>query len=256
MPSWDSTEYLRFSSERTQPAIDLAARIGLAAPRRIVDLGCGPGNSTTVLARRWPAAALVGLDSSPAMIAAAQKAYPQQTWLPADIATWTAPAPFDLVFSNAALQWVPEHARLIPRLFAQVATGGAFAFQVPANFDAPPHRLMREIGGAAEWRCYFDQPPREWHAHAPEYYYDLLAPFATRLDLWTTDYVHIFDSVDGIVAWYRGTGLRPWLDALPDEPARLRFLADYRAALTPHFLPRLDGKVLFPFKRLFVVAYR
>lgn len=256
MPSWDSTEYLKFSSERTQPAIDLAARIGLAAPRRVVDLGCGPGNSAAVLARRWPAAALVGLDSSPAMIAAAQKEYPEQNWFIADIAQWIAPAPFDLVFSNAALQWVPDHASLIPHLFAQVAPGGAFAFQVPANFDAPPHRLMRELGATPEWRGYFDPPPREWHAQPPEFYYDLLAPHATHLELWTTDYLHILDGVDGIVAWYRGTGLRPWLDALPDESARTRFLAAYRTALAPHFPPRPDGKVLFPFKRLFVVAYR
>jgi len=256
MPSWDSTEYLRFSSERTQPAIDLVARIGLAAPRRIVDLGCGPGNSTVVLARRWPAAALVGLDSSSSMIAAAQKAYPAQTWLAADIATWTAPAPFDLVFSNAALQWVPDHARLIPQLFAQVAAGGAFAFQVPANFEAPPHRLMREVGASPAWRAHFQPPPREWHAHAPEFYYDLLAPLASRVELWTTDYVHILDGVDGIVGWYRGTGLRPWLDALPDDSTREHFLADYRSALAPYFPPQPDGKVLFPFKRLFVVAYR
>jgi trans-aconitate 2-methyltransferase len=256
MPSWDSTEYLKFSSERTQPAIDLAARIALAAPRRIIDLGCGPGNSTAVVARRWPGAALVGLDSSPAMIAAAQKDYPEHAWLQGDIATWTTPTPFDLVFSNAALQWVPDHARTIPQLFAQVAPGGAFAFQVPANFDAAPHRLMRELGGSTAWRAHFAPPPREWHVYPPEYYYDLLAPHAARLELWTTDYVHILDGVDGIVIWYRGTGLRPWLDALPDDGTRARFLAEYRAALAPHFPPQPDGKVLFPFRRLFVIAYR
>ena len=256
MPTWDSTQYLKFSAERTQPAVDLAARIALAAPRRIIDLGCGPGNSTAVLARRWPGAALAGLDSSPAMIAAAQKDFPSQTWLAGDIATWIAPAPFDLVFSNAALQWVPDHARVLPHLLAQIAPGGALAFQIPANFDAPPHRLMRELGASPAWRPHFDPPPREWHAHPPELYYDALAPHAARVELWTTDYIHILDGIDGIVAWYRGTGLRPWLDALSDDATRARFLADYRAALAPHFAPRPDGRVLFPFHRLFVIAYR
>lgn len=256
MPSWDTTQYLKFASERTQPSIDLAARIALASPRRVIDLGCGPGNSTDILARRWPGAVLAGLDSSAAMIAAAAKDYPQRTWLTGDIATWTAPGEYDVVFSNAALQWVPDHPRVLPHLFAQVAPGGVFAFQVPANFDAPPHRLMRELGASPAWQRYFDPPPREWHAHPAEFYYDTLAPLATHLDLWTTDYFHLLDGVDGIVAWYRGTGLRPWLDVLPDDATRTRFLADYRTALAPHFPPRPDGRVLFPFRRLFVVAYR
>ena len=140
--AWDSSQYLRFSSERTQPAVDLAARIDLAAPQRVIDLGCGPGNSTAVLARRWPGAALTGLDSSPAMLAAAAKAMPTVNWMTGDIATWNAGKSFDVVFSNAALQWVPDHTRLLPRLIDQVAPSGALAFQVPANLDAPAHRLM------------------------------------------------------------------------------------------------------------------
>ncbi|HVU25517.1 MAG TPA: methyltransferase domain-containing protein [Opitutus sp.] len=258
MPTWDSQQYLKFSAERTQPAVDLAARIALDAPRRVIDLGCGPGNSTAVLARRWPGVELTGLDSSPAMIATAQADFPEFAWHTGDIAAWSAPAnaPFDVVFSNAALQWVPDHARLLPHLFAQVAPGGACAFQVPANFDAPPHRLMRELAASPAWRAHFDPPPREWHAHSPEFYYDLLSPVAARLDLWTTTYIHVLEDVDAIIAWYRGTGLRPWLDRLPDGAMRARFLAEYRAALAPHFPPRPDGRVLFPFHRLFAIAYR
>lgn len=256
MPSWDSALYLKFARERTQPAIDLAARIGLSDPRRIIDLGCGPGNSTAVLARRWPSAALAGLDSSPAMIATARKDHPQVDWVVGDLATWTAPEPFDLVFSNAALQWVPDHARLLPHLLAQAAPGGALAFQIPGNFDAPAHRLMRELGASSSWRDAFRSPVREWHAEPVEFYYDCLAPRAARVELWFTDYLHVLDGAAGIVEWYRGTGLRPWLEALPDNAAQARFQADYLAGIRAAYPARPDGRVLFPFRRLFVVAYR
>lgn len=256
MPSWDSDLYLRFARERTQPAVDLAARIELSDPSRLIDLGCGPGNSTAVLARRWPAAALAGLDRSPAMIAAARKDQPWIEWTVGDLAAWTAPVPFDLVFANAALQWVPDHARLLPQLLAQVAPGGALAFQIPGNFDAPAHRFMRELGASRAWCHAFRSPVREWHAEPLEFYYDHLAPRVARLDLWCTDYIHVLDGAAGIVEWYRGTGLRPWLEALPDDAARERFLADYLAGIRTAYPARPDGRVLFPFHRLFVVAYR
>lgn len=256
MPTWNSDQYLKFAAERTQPATDLAARIALAAPARVIDLGCGPGNSTAVLARRWPAAAITGLDSSPAMIATAERDRPHFSWLIGDIAAWpaTVSAPYDVVFSNAAYQWVPDHATLLPRLFQCVAPG-ALAFQVPANFDAPPHRLMRELAATPAWRSHFPAAPREWHTHEPAFYYDTLAPLAAQIELWTTDYLHILPGVDGIIEWYRGTGLRPWLEALPDDATRSKFLADYRALLVPYFPPQADGRVLFPFHRLFVIAY-
>ena len=259
MPTWNSDQYLKFAHERTQPAADLAARVAIAAPRRLIDLGCGPGNSTAVVANRWPAAQLTGLDSAAAMLASARKILPAAHWIEADITTWAAratAASFDVIFANASLQWVPDHAKVLPQLLAAVAPGGALAFQVPANFDAPPHGLMRELGASAAWRAHFTPPPREWRVHAPEFYYDTLAPLAARVELWTTDYLHVFADVDGIVEWYRGTGLRPWLDALPDETTRNRFLADYHALLAPHFPSRADGRILFPFRRLFVIAYR
>lgn len=257
MPTWSSDQYLKFAAERTQPAVDLAARIALSAPARVIDLGCGPGNSTAVLAQRWPAASITGLDSSPAMIAAAQRDHAHFTWLTGDIAAWpdTAIASYDVVYSNAAYQWVPDHGTLLPRLLRRVNPGGALAFQVPANFDAPPHRLMRELASTPAWHPYFPIAPREWHTHAPAFYYDTLAPLAARVELWTTDYLHILPDVDGIVEWYRGTGLRPWLEALPDDATRAKFLADYRALLVPYFHPQADGRVLFPFHRLFVIAY-
>ena len=265
MPSWNSDQYLKFAGERTQPAVDLAARVAIDAPGRVIDLGCGPGNSTAVAAHRWPHAAITGLDSSPGMLATARNDFPGWQWLEGDIARWragdatTAAAnepPFDVVFSNAALQWVPDHRREFPRLFAQVAPGGALAVQMPANFDAPPHRVMRELAGSATWRAHFPTAPREWLVHPPEFYYDLLAPLASRLELWCTDYQHVLAGLDGIIEWYRGTGLRPWLDALPDDATREQFLGAYRARLVPYFPTRADGRVLFPFRRLFLIAYR
>jgi trans-aconitate 2-methyltransferase len=256
MPSWDSTEYLRFANERTQPAIDLAARVQLASPARVIDLGCGPGNSTAVVGRRWPEAALTGLDSSDAMLAAARKELPQWDWIQGDIATWRPASPFDVIFSNAALQWVPDHRGAFPRLMECVAKGGTLAVQMPANLDAPPHRLVRELAATPPWQKHFARPPREWHVHPVEFYYDLLAPLAAKIELWMTDYVHVLDGIDGIVTWYRGTGLRPWLDALPDDATRDEFLGAYRARLVPYYSLRADGRVLFPFRRLFIVAYR
>lgn len=258
MPTWNSEQYLKFGRERTQPAIDLAARVRVATPRRVIDLGCGPGNSTGVLAERWPGAAVTGLDNSAAMLAAARRDFPALQWCEGDIATWHA-APgeeFDVVFSNAALQWVPDHRRTLPRLLAAVAPGGALAVQMPASPDAAAHRLMRELAASPSWRPHFASPPREWHVHPPEFYYDVLSPHARQLELWTTDYYHILENLDGVIEWYRGSGLRPWLDALPDEAARTAFLGAYRARLVPYFPTREDGRVLFPFRRLFVIASR
>lgn len=259
MPSWDSQQYLRFTSERTQPSIDLTSRIAIDPPARFVDLGCGPGNSTAVVARRWPAAAVTGIDTSAAMLATARKDFPPHDWVQGDITAWAAhtpPASWPLVFSNAAFQWVPDHGALVPRLFNAVAPGGALAFQVPHTLEMPHHRLIHEVADSAKWRSRFLRPPVSWHVEPAEFYYDLLAPRAARIDLWFTDYIHVLDGPEGIVDWYRGTGLRPYLDLLPDEAAREDYLRDYLAALVPHYPRQSDGRVLMPFRRLFVIAYR
>jgi trans-aconitate 2-methyltransferase len=263
MSGWNPNQYLKFAEERTQPCRDLAARIAVNNVRRAIDLGCGPGNSTAVLRDRWPNAEFTGLDSSAEMIERARREYPGQHWIVGDISEWAGAdhdashGQFDVVFSNAAMQWVDDHAAVYPQLFSRVAPGGALAIQIPGNIDALPHRLMREVAATPEWSRRF--PPgkvNEWHHHEMEFYYDVLAPAAARLDLWATEYLHILPDAEAIVEWYRGTGLRPFLEALDTDAERARFIADYLEALRPHYPPRPAGGVLFPFRRIFLVAYR
>jgi trans-aconitate 2-methyltransferase len=208
------------------------------------------------LAQRWPNSELTGLDSSAEMIATARKTHPQRTWIEGDLATWTADRPYDLVFSNAALQWAPDHDRVLPHLFQQVVSGGAFASQLPANFDGLAHRLMREVALRPTWKSHFTERVRECFAHEPAFYYDALSPQATLVDLWVTDYIHVMPNAAAIVDWYKGTGLRPFLDLLSTPTDKARFLEDYLAAIAEAYPLQSDGNVLFPFRRLFFIAYR
>ncbi len=255
MAAWDPGKYLRFGDERTRPSLDLAARVNVEAPAAVVDLGCGPGNSTEVVRRRWPAARIVGLDSSPDMIAAARAAYPDREWTQADIGSWTSPAPFDVVFSNAAIQWVTGHADLVRRLFAQVAPGGALAFQIPSGTYSPVRVLMREVADDPAWRSRMSAAQGALTMEEPQVYYDALAPLARSIDLWETEYSHVMASPAAIVEWMSGTGLRPYLEALDGEDERARFTAMLTKRVAAFYTPRSDGRVLFPFRRLFVIAY-
>jgi trans-aconitate 2-methyltransferase len=251
MPSWNADQYLKFEEERTQPCRDLAARLPVESVRSIVDLGCGPGNSTRILAEKWPNARITGVDNSASMIDVARREQPEHQWVVSDITQWSADERehFDAVFSNAALQWVPDHATLYPRLFARVAPGGSIAVQIPSDFNSLPHRLMREVASP-------DLKVKEWHAHSPGFYYDLLAPLSARVELWETEYQHVLPNADAIVEWYKGTGLRPFLEALTTDSDRTQFLAEYLKRIRAAYPLRPDGKVLFPFRRLFVMAYK
>jgi trans-aconitate 2-methyltransferase len=251
MPTWNPQQYLKFAEERTRPCRDLAARIELPPSARVIDLGCGPGNSTEVLAERWPDAELTGLDSSAEMIAKAREAHPDWHWIAGDIPAWAAEAgeEYDLAFSNAALQWVPDHAAVFPRLAARAKM---LAVQVPGNWDGPAHQTMREVGK----RHGIDGRVREWYTHDTAFYYDTLAPQASQLDIWATEYLHVLEGVEAIVEWYKGTGMIPFLRALNSDEERERFAADYLEAIRDVYRPRADGKVLFPFRRLFLIARR
>ena len=244
MPTWNPAQYLKFSEERTRPCRDLAARVELPPRARIIDLGCGPGNSTEVLAERFPDADLTGFDSSAEMIATASAAHPDWRWIAGDILQWAAEPgePYDLVFSNAALQWVPDHDAVFPRLLSRAAL---LAVQVPGNWDGPAHLTMREVAK----RYPLQGRVREWFTHDTAFYYDTLAPHAGRLDIWATEYMHVLESAEAIVEWYKGTGMLPFLRALTTDAERTSFAADYLQAIRRIYLPRPDGKVLFPFRR-------
>jgi len=256
MPTWDSNLYLKFASERTQPSIDLVSRINLPNPQRLIDLGCGPGNSTAMLRQRWPQAQIVGLDNSPEMIAAATQAYPEQQWRLADIATWAASTPFDLVFSNAALHWLPDHAHLFPHLFEQVRQGGAFAVQMPAHYQSSVQRVIQEVSRDPAWDSRMGAVREAHTKESPSFYYEVLQPLAAHLDIWETEYYHVMESPQAIVDWFRGTGLRPYLEALETDEQRQQFEQQVLAGYTRAYPRQKDGRVLFPFRRLFLVAYR
>src|SRR5262245_11376021 len=251
---WNANQYLKFDQERTQPCRDLVARIMLKDVQRAIDLGCGPGNSTVVLRERWPNAHITGLDNSAEMLASARQAQPDMRWIEADIAAWaeTDGEPFDLVFSNAALHWVPNHQMSFPRLLSR--TSGALAVQMPRNINGPVHQLLRKIASSPEWTSSLGAV-KNWQAHEPEFYYDVLSPLVSYLDIWTTEYVHIMRDAEAIVEWYKGTGLRPYINALASELDRKKFLETLLDGIRALYPPHPDGRVLFPFRRLFLIAY-
>lgn len=251
--NWSPGQYLKFEDERSRPALDLLARVPLDRPGRIVDVGCGPGNSTEGLARRYPEAEIVGLDSSAEMLAAARERLPDRAFIQADIETWTPDRPFDLVFANAVFQWVPDHLAVIARLLESCPPGGVLAFQVPDNLDEPTHVLMAEVARSGPWRGRFATPIRREAIPPAAAYFDRLQPLAATVDIWRTAYHHVLEGPAAIVEWVRGTGLRPWLDRL-DASERAAYLDGYLERIAAAYPPLADGKVLLPFPRLFVVA--
>ncbi len=251
--SWDPTQYLRFGDERLRPALDLLARIPAERPARVIDLGCGPGNVTAVLAERWPGAAVEGVDGSAAMLGRARSAVPGAAFTQADIATWAPATSPEVIYSNAALHWLGDHETLLPRLLSLLAPGGWLAVQVPMMHDAPLRRLQPEVAAAGPWAARLagigSAPP----VLAAGVYWDLLRPHARALDLWETTYWHALSGEDAVAQWALGSSLRPFLDAL-DEAERPGFVDAYRAALRPHYPHRADGTTLLPFRRLLLVA--
>jgi trans-aconitate 2-methyltransferase len=251
--AWDPETYLAFEAERTRPARELLARVAAERPLRVADLGCGPGNSTALLAARWPDAELWGIDSSPEMLAAARASGIAARWCQADLAAWSADCSYDVLFSNATLQWIAGHEQLLPRLMQGLTKGGFFAVQMPRNFAEPSHLLIRSVGEGKPWAGCFEGVRAATHVSSPEQYFAILEPYAAAIDIWETTYVQVLEGEDAVYRWMSGTSLRPFVQALA-EPQREEFLDAYRAALATSYPRRASGVTLFPFRRLFMVA--
>ncbi|KJK18828.1 trans-aconitate 2-methyltransferase [Pseudomonas sp. 2(2015)] len=253
--TWSAAQYSTFENERTRPVRDLVAALPNHTVASAVDLGCGPGNSTQVLASRYPEAQVTGLDSSEDMIAAARQRLPQLAFEVADIASWSVDEGVDVILANASLQWLPDHALLYPQLVRQLTAGGSLAIQTPDNLDEPAHRQLREIAKLGSWAGKVGDlklPPR----HTAAYYYDVLSPHCRRVDVWRTTYYHpLAGGAPAVVEWFKGSALRPYLAAL-DAQEQADFLQYYLQAMEQAYPPAADGTVLLPFPRLFIVATR
>lgn len=251
---WEPERYLQFADERLRPAQDLLARIPLPAPARVVDLGCGPGNVTRLLAGRWPGAQITGVDASAAMLERARPTLPEARFELADIRHWTPADAPELIFSNAALHWLDDHPALFPRLLSLLAPGGVLAVQMPGNFDAPSHRLIRELAASPAWADRLAGARMGAVLDMPDYH-RFLAPHCARLSLWETIYWQPLSGPAPVLDWLRGTTLLPYLAALStDDQACL--LAELAPRLAEAYPPDASGTTLFPFRRIFLVAAR
>jgi trans-aconitate 2-methyltransferase len=251
--SWNPQQYLKFSQPRLRPAMDLLARIACAEPQLVYDLGCGAGNVTAALADRWPQARIIGVDASAAMLAQAASTLPQLRWQHRALAGWRAERPADVIYSNAALHWLPDHRQLFPSLVGMLAPGGVLAVQMPRNFSAPSHTLIDATARAGPWRSRLESllaapaPVAE-----PQFYYSLLAPLAASVDIWESEYLQVLSGEDPVKEWTKGTWLMQFLERL-DPAERASFEADYALRLRTAYPRRADGTTLFPFRRLFIV---
>jgi trans-aconitate 2-methyltransferase len=255
MPSWDPAQYAKFGDHRLRPALNLIGRIPGIEPKRIVDLGCGAGEITEMLAARWPDAEVTGLDSSPDMLKKSRALNGRARYLEGDVAAWTASPPVDLLFSNACLQWLPDHERLFPRLVAQVAKGGTVAIQMPHNHDQPSHRIIQRLSEEAPFKLHLAGQLRHDPVASADTYWRLMKPLVARIDIWEIDYLQALTGEDPVLNWTMGTALRPVLDAL-DETLRAQFVETYREGLRAVYPREAEGSTLFPFRRLFILAER
>jgi trans-aconitate 2-methyltransferase len=252
--AWDPTTYLRFSDERLRPGFDLLARVGALPPGPLAELGCGTGVHARAIVERWPDRGLTGVDSSPEMLKQAAATPAAIRWVEADLRVWEPPEKVALVFSNAVLQWVDRHEEVFPRLMGMLVPGGILAVQMPRNFDAPSHVLMREAAQAGPWAAGLKPLLRPDPVGSPETYYDRLAPLAQGgLDIWETEYLHVLSGEDAVLAWMRGTALRPLLTRLSGSE-RAEFERVCAERLRRAYPRRADGHTLLPFRRIFIVA--
>ena len=256
--AWDPRQYLKFSGERLRPGFDLLAQVGELPDGPIYELGCGTGVHARAMAERWPSRDVIALDKSAAMLKEASAEPSRVRWIEGDIEAWSAPDPASLIFSTATLQWIEKHELLFPRLMGNLAPGGVLAVQMPRNFDAPSHVLLRETAKEERWAKARPgqgetMPLRSDPVGPPAFYYDLLRPLAHELDLWETEYLHVLEGEGPVLEWVRGSALRPMLEVLGPDEARA-FEARYGAKLRQAYPRRADGHTLLPFRRIFMVV--
>jgi trans-aconitate 2-methyltransferase len=251
--TWDPAQYLRFGNERLRPALDLLAQIPLNAPAHVVDLGCGAGNVTAILRQRFSEADIVGVDGSESMLEKARGAAPNCTFERADFLQWQPHHKLDLIYSNAALQWVDRHSTLFPRLVSFLAPGGVLAVQMPNMLATPLHQMSRQLAASGEWSQELgDVIPQPGILSATDYW-DILRPQVQSLEMWQTTYMHALQGENAVMEWGSGSSLRPYLDRLADGRKSV-FRQAYADAVRPHYPPRTDGTTILPFHRLFIVA--
>jgi len=254
MNGWDPQQYLKFKNERTQPSIDLVSRISIEDPKTIIDIGCGPGNSTQILYKRWPTADIVGIDSSQKMIEKARADYPAQHWEVQDASNMDMRQKYDIVFSNATLQWIYNHNVLIPRLFTMVNDNGVLAVQIPANNESPFYRVLLKTAKSSKWAMFTAECEKMLTFHNAEYYYNILSRLTQNLDIWTTTYYHIMTSHKDLTDWHKSTGMRPFLEKLPSDKDREEFENEVVKECMAFYPVQSDGKILYAFQRIFFTA--
>lgn len=252
---WDPSQYLKFAGERLRPALDLLQRIPVESPGTVVDLGCGAGNLAPLLLQRWPKARLVGVDSSPEMLARARADHPGASFAQADVASWRPKQPVDVLYSNAALHWLDHHERLFPALLEAVKPGGWLAVQMPRNFDAPSHATIVQTIEQGPWRAKLEPQLRRKPTQDPRFYWNVLHGRTSALDIWECEYLQVMKGENPVAEFTKGSWLKQFLDRL-QEPERSAFEADYRARVGRAYRKESDGSTLFAFRRLFIVAQR
>lgn len=256
MSDWNPNLYMQFRSERTQPSIDLISKINSIEPKSVIDVGCGPGNSTQVLVNRWPKAKITGLDSSSAMIQKAKHDYPNQNWIVTDALSYEPEIKYDIIFSNAVIQWIPNHENLLKKFHGSLSDEGLLAIQIPLFWDMPLGKVLNETANDIRWKALMVGIAELLTIHNYSFYYDHLSSLFNSIDIWETNYFHILDSHIAIIEMMRSTGLKPYLEKFDNDLDINEFEKKVLTGIKKAYPKQKNGKVLLPFKRLFFIGYK